>query len=177
MNYKETFTKELQPALQKDLDIKNVMATPKLVKIVINVGIGTYTKQHKDFSNVVENVSNITGQKPVIRKSRMAISNFKLRQDMPVGVMTTLRGKRMYDFMHKLVHVIFPRIRDFRGFSTKSFDGHGNYSVGITDFTIFPEINLDDIVHDHGLQISIITSAKNDQEGEMLLKSFGFPFK
>lgn len=177
MNHKETFNKVTRPKLQKELNIKNIMATPTLEKIVVNVGIGTYTRNHKDFNDVINNISLITGQKPVVRKSRKAISNFKLRLDVPVGLKITLRGKRMYDFMHKLVDVIFPRIRDFRGFSLKSFDGAGNYSIGITDFTIFPEINLDDIVHDHGLQISIITTAKNNHDGEQLLRTFGFPFK
>lgn len=177
MNYKEKFNKEIRPTLQKELNIKNIMATPALEKIVINIGIGTYIRNHKDFDDVIKNISIITGQKPVVRKSRMAISNFKLRLNVPVGLKTTLRGKRMYNFMHKLVNVIFPRIRDFRGLSLKSLDGLGNYSIGIQDFTIFPEINLDDVVHNHGLQISIITTAKNNQDGEKLLRTFGFPFK
>lgn len=177
MNYKEAFVKDIRPQVQKAGDIKNVMAVPKLEKIVINVGIGTYTKQHKKFDDVVANISQITGQKPIVQNARKAISNFKLRIGMPVGVKVTLRGKNMYNFMHKLVNIVFPRIRDFRGFSPRAFDGQGNYSVGLNDFTIFPEINPDDTVHNHGLEINIVTTAKNDEEGKLLLDAFNFPFK
>lgn len=176
MNLKDNYVKELRPKIQKDLGITNVMATPKLEKITVNVGIGTYIKKNKDYDDVIKHISLITGQKPVVTKSKKAISNFKLRIGMPVGVIATIRGKKMYDFMERLVNVVFPRIRDFRGFSTRAFDGSGNYSIGLRDFTIFPEINLDDVVHEHGLQITIITSAKTNEEGEALLQSFGFPF-
>jgi large subunit ribosomal protein L5 len=176
MSYRQQYFKDTLPTLQKDLDIKNVMAVPKITKIVVNVGTGTYNKQHKKDDDVREHIALITGQKPVAVNARLSISNFKLREGMPVGVKVTLRGDRMYDFIYKLVHVVFPRIRDFRGFSRKAFDGRGNYSIGIRDFTIFPEINVDDAVNIHGLQICVCTTASDNAEGEKLLESFRFPF-
>ncbi|MFC1655559.1 50S ribosomal protein L5 [Patescibacteria group bacterium] len=175
---KDRFSKEIASQLQKDLGIKNVSAIPKMTKVTVNAGLGSlYTSGSKDFSEFAANISAITGQKPLIIKAKKAISNFKIREGMPNGIMVTLRGERMYDFIEKLVSVIFPRTRDFRGISPKSFDGKGNYSVGIKEHIVFPEINADDIVKIHGLQVCINTSAKNNEEGLALLKALGFPFK
>lgn len=168
---------EVMPALKEELGLKNILAAPKVEKVKINVGIGTLTKQTKDFSEVVDNVSRITGQKPVITKAKIAVSNFKLRKGMPVGITTTLRGRRAYDLIYRLVNIVLPRVRDFRGLSTKAFDGHGNYSIGFKEALVFPEISPDDVTNVHGIQISIVTSAKSDDEGVALLRKLGFPFK
>lgn len=174
----ERYTKELVPKLMKELGIKNVNAVPKLNKITINAGLGSmYGSGTKDFSEFVENFRLITGQTPVINIAKKAISNFKLREGTPNGVSVNLRGKRMYDFIEKLVHIVFPRVRDFRGISDKSFDGNGNYTVGLKEHTVFPEINPDDLVKIHGIQVCINTTAKSDEEGRALLTAFGFPFK
>lgn len=154
------------------------MAVPRLTKIMINVGIGNImTKGNKDFEEVVNNVKLIAGQKPIVTKAKKAISNFKTKQGMPVAVCVTLRGKKMYDFLSKFINIVLPRVRDFRGLSRKSFDRKGNYSVGLTEHTVFPEINVDDIVRLHGIQITFCTSAKNPQQGMELLKAFRFPFQ
>jgi len=178
MKLKERYRKEIVPILQKELGIKNVNAVPKITKVVVNAGLGSaYTSGIKDFTDFVDNFKAITGQSPIIRKSRKAISNFKLREGLPNGVMVTLRGEKMFDFLDKLVNIVFPRIRDFRGISRKAFDGKGNYSVGIREHTVFPEINPDDLSKIHGLQICINTTAGNDQDAIALLTAFGFPFK
>lgn len=178
MKLKERYAKEMIPKLQKELGIKNVNSVPKISKITINVGVGSYvTAGNKDLSQIVENVKLISGQQPVITKATKSISNFKLREEMPVGIMATLRGERMYDFLNTLLNITLPRVRDFRGLSTKAFDGKGNYSLGITEHIVFPEINPDDIVKIHGLQVCVSTTAKNDEEGHVLLREFGFPFK
>lgn len=172
------FNKEIAPKLKETLKVKNTMAVPKVTQITLNCGIGTYIKSHnKDFSNIVESITAISGQKPVVTKSKKAISNFKSRAGDPVGIAVTIRGKRMYDFLSKLINVVFPRVRDFRGASQKSFDGNGNYSIGFKEHTVFPEISPDDVSRLHGLQINIRTTAKNNEEGFELLKSMGFPFK
>lgn len=175
--YYDTFKSEVIPALQKDLGTNNIHATPKLEKVLVSVGIGTLTKNTKDFSDVLDNVAKITGQKPVVNKAKVAVSNFKLRKGMPVGITVTLRGKNMYEFIYKLVNIALPRVRDFRGLNPKAFDGSGNYSVGFKESLVFPEINPDDVLNVHGLQITVVTSAKNDDEGFALLKAIGFPFK
>lgn len=177
MSYYETFNKEVIPALQKELGIKNPMAVPRILKVKLNVGIGTLTKNTKDYSDVVNNVTKISGQKPVVTNAKIAISNFKLREGMPTGVTVTLRGKNMYEFIYRLVNIVFPRVRDFRGISPKSFDGQGNYSIGFKEAIVFPEINPDDVLNSHGIQITIATTAKNDEEGMALLTKIGFPFK
>lgn len=172
------FRKDIMPKLKETLGIKNTMSVPKVKQIKLNVGIGTYVKAHgKDFSNIVESMTLISGQKPVINIAKKAISNFKVREGDPVGISVTLRGKRMYDFLNKLINIVFPRVRDFRGVSPKSFDGNGNYSVGFKEHTVFPEISPDDVIRPHGIQVSISTTAQNDDEGRALLKAFGFPFK
>jgi len=175
---KTIFQEELAPKLKETLNLKNVNAVPKLKKITINVGIGSYIQANgKDFSNIIENIKKITGQKPVINLARKAISNFKIREQAPVGVSVTLRGPRMYDFMNKLINITFPRVKDFRGLSKRSFDGNGNYSIGLKEHVVFPEINPDDVLQLHGLQIVITTTANNNEEGLALLEAFKFPFK
>lgn len=173
------YTETIAPQVQKELGIKNNMATPKITKITVNSGIGTFTRKQggKDFSHIVDNIANITGQKPVIRKAKKAISNFKLRIGDPVGVSVTLRGKRMYDFLNKLINVVFPRVRDFRGISAKSFNGTGNISIGFKEHIAFPEISPDDVMNIHGLQVNINTNSKDDETAKTLLKAFGFPLK
>lgn len=178
IDLKTRFKEEIIPELKKTLGIKNIMALPKVVKVTINTGIGSYIKAHnKEYSNIVENITKICGQKPVLRKSKKAISNFKIRQGEILGIAVTLRGKRMYDFLNKLINIVFPRVRDFRGISPKAFDGKGNYSIGFKEHTVFPEISPDDVIKLHGLQVNIITTAKTDKEGFELLKALGFPFK
>ena len=177
MSYYETFTKEVVPAVQKELGIKNRMAVPKISKVTLNVGIGSLTKNTKDFSDVIDNISKISGQKPVVTKAKIAISNFKLREGMPTGITVTLRGKEMYEFVYRLVNIVFPRVRDFRGLDPRAFDGKGNYSVGFKEALVFPEINPDDVLNVHGLQVTLSTTAKNDEEGKALLDQIGFPFK
>jgi len=177
MSYYDTFKSEVIPALQKELKIKNPMAVPRISKVKLNVGIGSLSKNTKDFSDIIENITKISGQKPVVTKAKKAISNFKLREGMPVGITVTLRGKNMYEFLYKLVNVVFPRVRDFRGISPRSFDGQGNYSVGFKEALVFPEINPDDVLNIHGIQVTVTTTAKNDEEGRALLTKIGFPFK
>lgn len=173
----QVYKEKIAPALMKSLGVKNANAVPKITAVCVNVGIGSYVAQGKDHEEIVKNVTAITGQKPIVTHSKKAISNFKLKVNMPSGVVVTLRGARMYDFLTKLVHVVFPRIRDFRGISPKSFDGRGNYSVGLKEHFVFPEIQAEDVNKIHGVQITIQTSAKNDAQGLELLKAFGFPFK
>src|SRR3989339_668055 len=175
--FKEHIRKKINVELQKELGIKNKMAIPSVTKININVGIGKIYNINKDFSDVINNITLITGQKPVVKNSKKAISNFKLREGMPSGIVCTLRDERMNDFLNKLINVIFPRMKDFRGLSLKSFDGNGNYNIGIKEFLIFPEIKSDDLVRNHGIQITIVTSAEDDETSKKLLTKLGFPFK
>lgn len=174
---REHYYKNILPALQKELGIKNRMAVPKLEKVKINVGLGPFLAAKKDYSDILDNIAAISGQRPVVNNAKKSISNFKVREGHPVAVSVTLRGNKMYDFVSKLVNITFPRVRDFRGISGKSFDGHGNYSVGITENIVFPEINPDNVDKIHGLQITVCTTAKNNEEGYSLLKALGFPFK
>ncbi len=177
MSFFEKYTSEIAPALQKELGKKNKNGVPRIQKIVINTGIGTYFGgDKKDPSPVVDAVKLIVGQSPVVNHSKKAISNFKLKLGMPVGVSVTLRKKRMYDFLERVVTYVAPRIRDFRGFPVKSFDGRGNYSFGIKEHTVFPEIPQDEVVKPFGLQITIATSAESDEHAKMLLQHFHFPF-
>lgn len=172
------FMTKILPKLKEKLGKKNIMSIPKITKIRVNVGMGSYIKSHnKDYSNIIDNITTITGQKPTLNKAKKAISNFKVRQGEVIGTSVTLRGKRMYDFLNKLINIVFPRVRDFRGLSKKAFDGAGNYSIGFKEHTVFPEISPDDIIKLHGVQISITTSAKTDEEGLELLTLLGFPFK
>lgn len=176
-SYQVELKENIREGLSKELNEKNIHALPHLEKVVVSIGIGSMMQKSKDFSNVANNLTVLTGQKCVVKKSKMAISNFKLRQGMPVGLMVTLRGKKMYAFVAKLIHVIFPRVRDFRGLSTQSFDGQGNYSIGLKEQTVFPEIRQDDDIMIHGVQITFSTSAKNAEEGKALLTQMGLPFQ
>jgi len=178
LNLADRYKTEIIPKLKEVLKKDNTLSLPKVSKITINAGIGSYIKSHnKDYSNIVENLTSIAGQKPVITRSKKSISNFKLRENDVVGIMVTLRGKKMYEFLNKLINVVFPRVRDFRGLSPKSFDGNGNYSIGFKEHTVFPEISPDDVIKLHGLQVSICTTAENNEEAFELLKLMGFPFK
>lgn len=171
------YRKEVVPLLQKTLGISNLNAVPKITSVHVNVGIGSYVEAGKDPDDVMKSVALITGQRPVLVKSRKAISNFKLKINSPNGVYTTLRGKNMYTFLDKLVHFALPRIRDFRGIPRKSFDQNGNYSLGIKEHIVFPDIPAEDVSKIHGIQITIKTTAKNDKEARALLEGLGFPFQ
>src|SRR5262252_3704929 len=174
---KERFDKEIAPALAKELGTTNPMAVPRLHKIVVNMGVGEATQNSKILDPLANDLAQITGQKPVITRAKKSIAAFKVRSGMPIGAMTTLRGDRMYEFFDRLVNIALPRVRDFRGVSDKSFDGRGNYSLGIREHTIFPELNLDKVERVKGLTISIITTARTDNEGYMLLRAMGMPFR
>ncbi len=175
-SFKETYFQEIVPKLKEAFGTKNLHAIPRIKAVRINVGIGSHVAQGKDHEDIVKNVELISGQKPVVTRSKKAISNFKLKINMASGVIVTLRGKRMHDFVMKLIHVVFPRIRDFRGISKKSFDGHGNYSIGIREHTVFPEIQSEDVNKIHGVQVTIQTDARDDKKAYELLKTLGFPF-
>ncbi|MBI2464098.1 50S ribosomal protein L5 [Candidatus Peregrinibacteria bacterium] len=177
MKFQEQFKKKMIPELAKELKVKNQHAVPRIEKVKINVSIGSYLAGSKDYSQVVKNVTDITGQKPLVTLSRKAISNFKLKIGMPVGITVTLRKKKMYDFLSKLINIVFPRTRDFRGLSARSFDGHGNYSLGIAEYTVFPEIHPEDVTKNHGVEVTIVTTSKNNENAYKLLKTMGFPFK
>src|SRR5215469_11654521 len=168
---------EIMPQIMRDLKIENRMRAPRLAKIVINLALGDARENVKLLDAAADELRQITCQKPVITRARKAISNFKLREGMPIGTMVTLRRDRMYEFYDRLVNIALPRVRDFRGVSDKSFDGRGNYSLGIREHTIFPELNLDKVDKVKGLTISIITTARTDNEGMMLLRAMGMPFR
>ncbi len=172
----EKYQKEMIPTLMEEFKYKNVMAVPKLVKIVLNIGLGEAIKEAKLLDVAADELAAITGQKPVIRKARKAIAAFKLREGMPIGVMVTLRGDRLYEFFDRLVNIALPRVRDFRGLSPSAFDGKGNYTLGIKDQYIFPEMDLGKTERIRGMNITIVTSAKGDQEGRFLLAGMGMPF-
>lgn len=171
------YKKEIVPSLMKKFNYKSVMEVPKLVKIVVNFGVGDAVSDPKLLEEAVKDLEAITGQKPSIRKSKKAISNFKLRQGMNIGAMVTLRKEHMYEFLDRFVNIALPRVRDFRGLSDKSFDGRGNYTIGIKEQIIFPEINVDKIVKILGMDITFVTTAKTDNEAFELLSAFGFPFR
>lgn len=174
---KERYTKEIAGAISKEFGIKNPMAVPRLEKIVINMGMGEAIANSKILDTAADEVRAITGQKPVITKAKKSIASFKLRQGMPIGVMVTLRGDRMYEFLDRLVSVALPRVRDFRGVSPKAFDGRGNYTLGIREQLIFPEIDFNKVDKTRGLNISIVTTARNDEQARSLLKALGMPFR
>lgn len=173
----EYFKKSIIPAMMNQFQYSNLMQVPKLEKICINIGVGQATQDAKLLDGVVKDLETIIGQKPVITQAKKAISNFKLRQGLPIGVRVTLRNLRMYEFMDRFISVAVPRIRDFRGFSDKSFDGHGNYTVGVKEHIIFPEIDVDKVAKVFGMDITFVTTAKTDQESYALLKEFGMPFE
>lgn len=174
---KERYLNEAVSALKKNLDLENVMQVPRVEKVVINVGVGDAMEDAKALDEVVRDVTTITGQKPVITKSRKNIANFKLRAGEPIGVTVTLRGKRMWAFLDRLINVALPRVRDFRGISPNSFDGRGNYTLGLREQLVFPEINYDQVRHIRGFGVSIITTAEDDEAGRELLRILGMPFK
>ena len=174
---KQRYVAEVRSQLMVDLSLANIMTVPTLEKIVINMGVGQATQQAKLLEGAQADMERITGQKPIITKAKKSISNFRLREGNPIGVKATLRGERMWEFFDRLVNFAIPRIRDFRGLSPKSFDGHGNYTFGITEQLIFPEINYDDIDTVRGMDITIVTTARSDEHGHALLSAFGFPFK
>jgi large subunit ribosomal protein L5 len=173
----EHYTKTVVPALTKEFGYKNVMAVPKINKIALNIGLGEATQNAKLMDGAVNELAQIAGQKPVITKAKKSIAAFKLREGMPIGCMVTLRGERMYEFLDRLVSVTLPRVRDFRGVSPKSFDGRGNYTLGIKDQLIFPEIDYNKVEKTKGMNISITTTARSDAEGLALLKLMGMPFQ
>ncbi len=174
---KEKYKKEIIPKILKEHKFKNVMEVPRIKKICVNMGVGSATQNIKELESASQDLAVITGQKPIVTKARKSIAGFKLREGNPIGCMVTLRGKRMYEFLDRLLNVAIPRIRDFRGLSKKSFDGHGNYTIGIKEQLIFPEVNYDSILSVKGMNITIATDARNDEEALSLLEEFGFPFK
>jgi large subunit ribosomal protein L5 len=174
---REKYVKEVLPALMKEFSLDNPMAAPKLEKIVVNMGVGEATQNAKVIDPAASEVGLITGQKPVITKAKKSIAQFKVREGNPIGVMVTLRGDRMYEFFDRLVNVALPRVRDFRGVPTKSFDGRGNYTLGVRDQLIFPEIDYSKVEKTKGMNITIVTTAGNDDQARALLKHMGMPFR
>jgi large subunit ribosomal protein L5 len=174
---KEKYLNEVKPALIKKFNYTSVMQAPKLDKIVVNMGVGDAMQNSKALDAAVEELTQIVGQKPIITKAKKSIANFKLREGVAIGCKVTLRGERMYEFYDKLVSISLPRVRDFRGLSKNSFDGRGNYTIGIKEQLIFPEINYDKVFKIRGMDIVIVTTAKTDEEGRELLAQLGMPFK
>jgi large subunit ribosomal protein L5 len=174
---REKYNTEIRSAVAKELDIKNVMAIPKLEKIVINMGLGEATQNVKIMDPLVADLGSITGQKPVTTKAKKSIAAFKVREGMPIGAMVTLRGDNMYEFLDRLISIALPRVRDFRGVSSKSFDGRGNYTLGLRDQLIFAEIDYAKVDKLKGMNVTIVTTAKDDNGARALLKAFGMPFR
>lgn len=176
-NLKELYETELRAKLKEELGLGNVMEVPKLTKITLNMGVGEALGDKKILDNAVADMTKIAGQKPVVTKARKSIAGFKVREDWPIGCKVTLRGERMYEFLERLISISIPRIRDFRGVSPKSFDGRGNFAMGVTEQIIFPEIDYDKVDTLRGMDITVTTTARNNDEGRALLKAFNFPFK
>jgi large subunit ribosomal protein L5 len=174
---REKFAKEVAPALIKEFSLKNPMAVPRLEKIVINMGVGEATQNAKALDPAVNELGQITGQKPVVTRAKKSIASFKVREGQPIGAMVTLRGERMYEFLDRLVNVALPRVRDFRGVSTHSFDGRGNYTLGLKEQLMFPEIDYAKVDKSRGMNVTIVTTARNDNEARALLKHMGMPFR
>jgi large subunit ribosomal protein L5 len=174
---KERYQKNVAPQIAKDFGISNPMAVPRIQKVVINMGMGEAIANQKILDTAADELRAITGQKPVITKAKKSIASFKLRQGMPIGVVVTLRGDRMYEFLDRLVSVALPRVRDFRGVSPKAFDGRGNYTIGIREQLIFPEIDFNKVDKLRGMNITIVTTARNDEQSRALLKGLGMPFR
>jgi len=174
---KERYRTEIAPALRDEFGFANVMQVPGLVKIVVNMGVGDAARDSKLIEGAVKDLALITGQKPEVRKARKSIAQFKLREGQPIGARVTLRGDRMWEFLDRLLTIALPRIRDFRGLSPKQFDGHGNYTFGLNEQSMFHEIDQDRIDRVRGMDITVVTTAKNDDEGRALLRALGFPFK
>jgi large subunit ribosomal protein L5 len=174
---RERYEKEVRPALVKELGLKNPMQAPRVDKVVVNMGLGEAIQNGKILDASIEQLAAITGQKPVVTKARKSIANFKLREGQSIGAMVTLRGNRAYEFLDRLLNVALPRVRDFRGVSPKAFDGKGNYTLGVKEQIIFPEINYDRVEKIKGLNITVVTTARNDEEGRALLRHLGMPFR
>ena len=175
--FKTKYDAEIRDNLMKDLELENPMQVPRLSKIVVNMGVGDVTQDGKLIDAAMEDLRIVTGQQPRLNRARKSIANFKLREDMPIGAHVTLRGVRMWEFFDRLVTLAIPRIRDFRGLNPKGFDGRGNYSFGVTEQLIFPEIDYDKVVKVRGMDITFVTTAVNDEQGRALLSEFGFPFR
>jgi large subunit ribosomal protein L5 len=176
-NMKEVYKSEVVPALQKEFNYKSIMQVPKIEKITLNMGVGEALADKKMLENAIADLEKLAGQKPVTTKARKSVAGFKVREGYPIGCKVTLRGERMWEFFERLVGIAIPRIRDFRGLNSKSFDGRGNYSMGVKEQIIFPEIDYDKVDKIRGLDITITTSAATDDEGRALLRAFNFPFK
>jgi len=174
---KEIYQNELVPKLKEELQLKNVMEVPRVEKVVVNMGLGEAIQNVKILESAVEEMSRITGQKAVITRAKKSIAQFKLREEMPIGVMVTLRRDRAYEFLDRLINVALPRVRDFKGVSAKAFDGRGNYTLGIREQLIFPEIDIEEIDKIKGMNVTIVTSARTDEEGRALLTGMGMPFR
>ena len=174
---KTRYREEIRKALSEEFDYHNVMQVPGITKVVVNMGVGAAARDAKLINGALEDLTAITGQKPEIRRSKKSIANFKLREGMPIGARVTLRGDRMWEFLDRLLTVALPRIRDFRGLSDKQFDGHGNYTFGLTEQTMFYEIDVDQVDRPRGMDITVVTTATNNEEGRALLRELGFPFK
>ena len=174
---KEKYAKEVMPALKKEFGYANVMAIPKVSKVIINMGLGEATSNAKIVDTAADELSKITGQKAAVRRAKKSIAAFKVRQGMPVGAMVTLRGERMYDFLDRLIGIALPRVRDFKGISAKGFDGRGNYTLGLKDQIIFPEIDYMKVDKARGMNVSVVTTAKTDEEARKLLQLIGLPFR
>ena len=173
----ERYESEIRPALVREFNYTSPMQAPRLNKVVVNVGVGEAISNAKALDAVAKDISTVTGQKPVITKAKKSIANFKLRAGMPIGVMVTLRGERMYEFVDKLISIALPRVRDFQGVSANSFDGRGNYNIGLKEQLVFPEIDYDSIDKLRGMQVTIATTARNDEEARRLLQLMGMPFR
>ncbi len=174
---KERFAKEVAPALMKEFSISNPMAVPRLEKIVVNMGVGEATQNAKALDPAVNELGQITGQKPVVTRAKKSIASFKVREGQPIGAMVTLRGERMYEFLDRLLNVALPRVRDFRGVSTRSFDGRGNYTLGLKEQLMFPEIDYAKVDKARGMNVTIVTTAPDDNQARALLKHLGMPFR
>ena len=174
---KDKYHADVVPALRKEFGYTNIMAVPKIQQIVVNMGLGEATSNVKIIDTGADEVARVTGQKPVTRRAKKSIAQFKVRQGQPIGAMVTLRGERMWEFLDRLVSIALPRIRDFRGLSPKQFDGSGNYTFGLSEQSVFHEIDVDSIDRPRGMDITVVTTATNDDEGRVLLRALGFPFK
>ena len=173
---KDLYNKEVRRKMQDEFKIKNPMAVPKIEKVVLNMGVGEAIQNAKLLDSAIDELTTITGQKPIITKAKKSIASFKLREGQSIGTMVTLRGEKMYEFLDRLINIALPRVRDFRGVATKSFDGRGNYTLGIRDHLIFPEIDVAKVDKSKGMNITIVTTAKNDEQARFLLKEMGMPF-
>jgi large subunit ribosomal protein L5 len=174
---KESYRSEVVPRLQQELGHENVMQVPRPEKVVVNMGVGDASKDAKALEGAMKDLTTIAGQRPSLRRARKSIATFKIREGMPIGVAVTMRGDHMWDFLDRLMSIVLPRIRDFRGLNPRSFDGNGNYSFGLTEQLVFPEIDYDDIDATRGMDVTIVTTAKNDDEGRALLMALGFPLR